>query len=330
MERFKILTHPVHPAWEWEFSKLNVFLYSIRPDNFSFLNSTNWITAYWTMIGDLEWNVRQRPLPKNIKFVDLNEVNKLIKEKKIDFLLVHTFLWLEKLQDIAKVVPTILHLHTLDSEYFKIPEKIKSSLVAVTANSSLHFRNFNFNGIKKVIPVPVDTNFFSGYIGDIKRCLVVYNFFNLRAEEIFKDYLQELRKNLPIDIIDPDTKNGLGEAISRNELLFFYRHWAVFLNLSSYLSMSLLEAMSVGMPVILFESENIKKGMKGKFFIDGVNCLIVSDIKDALEKINILFKDKNLRSKIGINARESVIKFYNVEKFLSEWNSLFNELKYKI
>jgi len=83
--------------------------------------------------------------------------------------------------------------------------------------------------------------------------------------------------------------------------------------------LTVAEAMWKGTPVIGGNVGGIRYQIK-----DGENGYLVSSVEEAAERIVILLKDKELRKKMGIRARESVKAHYLLFHYLEKYVDLFN------
>lgn len=87
--------------------------------------------------------------------------------------------------------------------------------------------------------------------------------------------------------------------------------------------MVMIEAMSVGLPVVTFD---YKCGPKD-IIADRDNGMIVSngDEKAFVDSLVFLMRDEDTRKRLSVNAR-SVVNTYSEEKVMEKWENLFNNL----
>ena len=57
----------------------------------------------------------------------------------------------------------------------------------------------------------------------------------------------------------------------------------------------------------------------------GENGMISNDEKELRSYIEQLLEDEDLRNKLGENARQTVIKQFSEESFISNWSRIFDE-----
>jgi len=110
-----------------------------------------------------------------------------------------------------------------------------------------------------------------------------------------------------------------------NEIKPYYCTSDVFVLYSGFegLSIALLEASSCGLVTI-----STKMGGIPNFIKDGENGLLLDygDRKGLIYKIKRAVEDEKLRSYLGNNARERVLKNYSIEKTIDNYVNLYNIL----
>ncbi|PIY96143.1 hypothetical protein COY65_01425 [Candidatus Jorgensenbacteria bacterium CG_4_10_14_0_8_um_filter_39_13] len=315
----RILTHPVHTAWEYEFAKTGHEIFTVIPDEFTQLSDDGWGACRGTLVGGTVWNSKNRPMPDNVKPILLEDALRA----RFDVCIVHTIAWLEKLRKVT--CPIILKVHVMPPPNF-IPEWAEEIISAITFNNEIAINAVITTRpiFKNVIHVPVDSSVFNGYIGDYKRCLSIAHLIQVRPEKRL-GRLNKIASIASIDLVGGGNEGipyAIGEARSFEELLSFYKHYAVFLEVTNQLSMSCIEAMMVGMPVVLFPLTNPRRS----FLKNGENCLIAETEEAAAETIQYLFSDPVERKKLGMNARLSVLDYFDVTAFRQQWNQLLNRV----
>lgn len=174
----------------------------------------------------------------------------------------------------------------------------------------------------EIIPRGIDTDFFNGWIGGDNRVLTVVNFFpqliKMTGFELWKEVTNGL-STLPIGL-----SPGFSQLISgQNSLLQAYQKAAVFLNTSSWRScpMALLEAMSVGCPVVTTATTTIPE-----FIEDGVNGFITNDPKTMRERLENLIKDHDMALEIGAAGRKTILEKFGEQTFINKWNQIFEKV----
>lgn len=90
------------------------------------------------------------------------------------------------------------------------------------------------------------------------------------------------------------------------------------------LGLVVLEAMATKTPVVVTRKGGIPLAVK-----DGVNGLFIRprNPKEISEKVNLLLKDENLRTKIGERARKTIIERFTWEKVAHKYERIYNEFR---
>lgn len=171
----------------------------------------------------------------------------------------------------------------------------------------------------QIIHHGMDTEFWNGWIGgDGKVMTAVWDY--VRRDRIcgfslWKEVTQGLKVN------PWGETPGLSKmADNSDHLRDLYRHASVFLNTTLWSScpFSLLEAMSVGCPIVTTATTSIPE-----FIEDGVNGFITNDPVVMKERLKELIADKDMALEIGAAGRETVLKQFGQQQFLDAWNKAF-------
>ena len=97
----------------------------------------------------------------------------------------------------------------------------------------------------------------------------------------------------------------------------------VLSSLTETSSLSTMEAMSCGIPVITtkvgYLKYYIKEGYNGVFFKK-------QNPVDLVRKMRLLMKNDDLRAKISVNARKTIVKHYKLSRTIEELKKVFREL----
>lgn len=319
----RILTHPVHTAWEYEFAKTGHEIFTITPDEFTKLSDDGWGTSRGTLlVGGEVWNNKSRPMPDNVRAISLDDAPRA----HFDVCVVHTISWLEKLRSVSISCPIILKVHVVPPSDF-IPAWAEEVISAVTFNGEMAMKSTVTKRqiFKNVIRVPIDSVMFDGHVGDHERCLSITNLIRTRPEKRL-DRLNKIASMAPVDLVGGGNEGipyAIGEARSFSELLSFYRHYSVFLEVTNQVSMSCIEAMMVGMPVVLFPP-NSRNSFS--FLKSGENCLIVETEEAAAKAIQFFFNNPTERKRFGEKARLTVLNRFKAANFRRQWNELLENV----
>lgn len=132
---------------------------------------------------------------------------------------------------------------------------------------------------------------------------------------------QRTTKGLPTLVVG-DTP-GLSEpAKTVEELVSYYRDSTIFLNTStvSPVPTALLEAMACGCAVV-----STATCMIPEVITDGHDGFISNDEGVLRSKLEFLLNNPSECRRLGYNARQTILKRFNKETFISKWNSIFDE-----
>ncbi len=168
--------------------------------------------------------------------------------------------------------------------------------------------------------VMVDENV--SYSGEIKKGIVVINGIIKRGRRLGLDVFEEVRKEIPLDIVGMDSEEvgGLGE-INNRKLSAFIARYRFFFNPIRYtsLGLSVCEAMMTGVPIIGLATTEMAVTIKNNYsgFIDtNVNALI--------QKMDMLLNDHEKAKELGEGAKETAHEKFNIERFKKDWLQTFN------
>jgi len=175
-----------------------------------------------------------------------------------------------------------------------------------------------------IIEHGIDTDRFAGWkYNPNGKILTVANEYKSRGVELGYDIYEEVVSSLGNDKFFHVGKSSDGTsepAKSYDDLVGIYNSCGIFLNTChrSVLPTTLLEAMSVGAPVVSMPNPTINW-----LIVNGENGFVVEDAKQMIEKTNEILSNRDLAEKIGKNARETVVSRYNTDRFVNKWNDLF-------
>lgn len=175
----------------------------------------------------------------------------------------------------------------------------------------------------EVIIHGVDTQLFSPaekIVPKKNHCLSVVNDWINRSwccgYDVWREVVQD---DMPVFVLGKTP--GLSEpAKDVHDLVYKYREADVFINTStvSPIPSALLEAMSCGLAVVSTATAMIPKVIQ-----HGVNGLMSNDPAELREFAFQLLRDKDLRARLGREARKTVVEQFSTEAFVAKWNDVF-------
>ncbi len=138
-----------------------------------------------------------------------------------------------------------------------------------------------------------------------------------------KLYFEEL-KSL-INYLDCKNNVEFLGPIPHNHIFEIYKKSKIFVLMGENegIPRSILEAMSCGIPVIAASNSGIPD-----VIINRVNGILVENNNPKIlsEKISELLSNSDLRNKIGIEARKTIIEKHNWKDFINNLNQIFTNL----
>ena len=312
--RYNILTFDTHERYQFQQAKTGHNFFSFRYD------------------GCKEWDKNYSDLPENYYTMPQNSIMTSID---FDFILSHSkfgqFQMAHRINQTLDL-PIVSLEHTLPINNW--PQNQLDGFRSMTGNINVFISEYsvdrwNMNCDNKVIHHSVDTELFkpSDTEKNGKVLSVVNDFVN-------RDYCcnysgwKRITESLPSSKIRiVGNTPGLSEpAKDINELASEYQQASVFLNTStvSPVPTSLLEAMSCGCAVV-----STATCMIPEIIENGVNGYISNDEEDLKGYINDLLNDPSLAAKMGQAARQTILQKFSEEKFINNWNEVF-DLAYRM
>ena len=299
-----ILTHPVHTGYQYDLARTGHQFYSLDiPGS-----------------GEVFWDFNSRPQPENYHRIPYSDEPTV----KFDLALVHFEMGYECLKRTD--LPMIWKEHCI-LRPFAAPaewcERVSRFSFASHAAAEAWRMPPELAARKCVIGMGMDVDIYKGYAGSKPHVLVVGQKICSRGNEKGLDNLIRLAARFPISVVgrgNDGIPGAIGFAKDRDELVRHYQEHQIFLNPSNTLGMSTLEAMATGMPVVCFRMIN------SNVVRDGFNGLVVDNVKQAERALERLLKDRELRLKLGRNARATIGRKFRMEAFIRRWNELFQQV----
>ena len=305
-----ILTWPTHERYQSGFAKCNARFYLWQGGD-----------------GIKDWKNDYAKLPENHILLNGNGLNQLPIDVDFDLILSqHKFGQLQLSKELAKVfhLPVISLEHTLPMTHWKpgTVERLK------TLQGDINIFISEFSRAKwlwdeneaDVVHHGVDTELFKPLPIDRKNHIlsVVNDWVNRDWCCNFQGW-QRITKGLPVFSVG-DTKGFSKASASTQELVEFYASSGIFINTStvSPVPTSLLEAMSCGCAVVTTATCMIPEIVK-----DGVNGFVSNDEGVLRNRCIQLLNNPTLAKELGENARKTIVDNFGMDKFVSNWDSVF-------
>lgn len=307
-KQYKILCTPIHETYQ---SKL-----ALTGHEFHMMQGP----------GVKEWNFNLKPLPPNHYLYKLS-ATEFRGEQQFDMILSQ-----ERYSEIQRSlmlskqfgIPVVHIDHTEPPP--GIPPKKLNKLIEMRADKHCFITEHNkvsWQGRQEdvVIPHGIDTDKFKGYSGyDIVGISVVNQF---AARDVFCGWnlWQSIAKEIPMRLIGENP--GISQpAKDENDLITQLSNARFFLNTSQWspCPLSLLEAASVGLPIVSTAQQDIPR-----IFKHGENAFLSNNPSELIGYCKQLLNDYDLAVKMGNAARQVILDNYTIDRFLSTWNKVFDD-----
>jgi glycosyltransferase involved in cell wall biosynthesis len=156
------------------------------------------------------------------------------------------------------------------------------------------------------------------YSGELARAAVVINEARRRGRVTGTDLLARFRAAAPIDLFGMDAPALGGEDLAQAELHAAIARRRVYLHPIRWtsLGLSLLEAMHLGMPVVVLGTTEAFEAVPPEA---GVVSTRLDVLADALRR---LIADPDEARERGAAARVAALSRYGLERFLADWDAL--------
>lgn len=161
------------------------------------------------------------------------------------------------------------------------------------------------------------------YSGELERGIVVINNLPTRGRLLGLDVFNEVRKQIPLDLVGMGTGDiGLGEVL-HPQLPEFISHYRFFFNPIRYTSLGLavLEALMQAIPVVGLATTEMTTVIH-----NGENGLLDTNVPALIAGMRRLLDDKNYAETLGRNGRATALKRFNIQRFTSDWERVFNSV----
>jgi glycosyltransferase involved in cell wall biosynthesis len=304
--KYKILTFPTHERYESQLCKTGHEFYAFNHSNLK------------------KWNEKQTEVPSNYHILPEDQ---LCQYLNYDFILVQSkfgqFQLAQRLNQILNI-PIICLEHTIptpqtmNTETINEMKQMQGHINVFISNFSM--KQWNIPGV--VIHHGIDTSTFSNTNQQKEDyVLTVANDFVNRDYCLNYSGWKRVTKELHTKLVG-DTKGLSQAADSVEDLVDQYNKCLLYFNSTtlSPIPMSLLEAMSCECAVV-----STATCMIPEIIENSKNGFISNDEEELRLYINNLIKNPDLRSEIGINARQTIQNKFSETVFIDNWNNLFNQ-----
>jgi hypothetical protein len=155
--------------------------------------------------------------------------------------------------------------------------------------------------------------------GDVERGLVITNHLARRGRRMGADLFASLRTTLPLDLVGMGATDlgGLGE-VDHPQLPAFAAAYRFLFSPVRYssLSLSVIEAMTIGMPVVALATAEMATVIE-----HGISGFAVTDTHQLAVAMRALLADAGLARSLGDAARQRARERFAIDRFSADWDA---------
>lgn len=162
------------------------------------------------------------------------------------------------------------------------------------------------------------------YRGELDRGIAVVNHLARRGRRLGADLYAQMAAEVPLDLIGMESEacGGLGEVANMEVAAFMARYRFYFSPIRyGSLSLSLVEAMLCGIPVIGFATTELPSVISS-----GVNGYVDSSPKRLADAARMLIEQPEVARSWGVEARRTALQRFSIERLSADWCELFDDL----
>jgi hypothetical protein len=170
------------------------------------------------------------------------------------------------------------------------------------------------------------------YTGDLERVAVVTNDPVRRGRVTGTDLMGRFTPVAPLDVFGMGTAGlaallgPVGDAVTtynvaQDELHTLIARRRLYLHLTRWtsLGLSLIEAMTIGMPVVAVGATEVHRAVP-----EGAG-IVSTRVDDLVDAVRWLIEDPDAAHRIGQAGRKAVMERYDLDRFLFDWDRLLDE-----
>jgi hypothetical protein len=161
------------------------------------------------------------------------------------------------------------------------------------------------------------------YSGELARGIVVVNHLARRGRRLGADVFEEVRGQVPLDLVGMDSHacGGLGE-VRNDELAGFTARYRFFFNPIRYTSLGLavVEAMMVGLPIVALATTEMVTVVE-----NGESGFVHTDVRQLLAGMQRLLERPEEARAMGQAAQRAAQARFGIGRFAADWDRALRE-----
>ena len=162
------------------------------------------------------------------------------------------------------------------------------------------------------------------YTGEIERGIVVVNNIVQRGRRLGADVFDEVRGQIPLDLVgmDAERAGGLGE-VRNDELPAHMGRYRFFFNPIRYTSLGLavVEAMMIGLPIVALATTEMVTVVR-----NDVSGFIGTDVDTLVAGMRELLADPRRARELGAAARRAATERFSIRRFADDWDRVLRDV----
>jgi glycosyltransferase involved in cell wall biosynthesis len=161
------------------------------------------------------------------------------------------------------------------------------------------------------------------YSGELARGIVVVNNLARRGRRLGADVFEQVRAQVPLDLVGMDAQASGGLCEVRNdELAAFSARYRFFFNPIRYTSLGLavIEAMMVGLPIVGLATTELATVVR-----DGVSGFVHTDVQRLVSGMQHLLEYPDEARAMGQAAQRAARERFGIERFAADWDQVLRE-----
>jgi glycosyltransferase involved in cell wall biosynthesis len=161
------------------------------------------------------------------------------------------------------------------------------------------------------------------YTGELPHAAVVVNEARRRGRVTGTDLLPRLNGQVPLDLFGMDAAAiGGVEDLPQHELHAQMARRRVYLHPIRWtsLGLSLIEAMHLGMPVVALATTEAPEAVPGRAGV------VSTRVEVLAQAVRDFVAEPERARETGSNARDVALERYSLQRFLSDWDELLEEV----
>lgn len=160
--------------------------------------------------------------------------------------------------------------------------------------------------------------------GELARGVCAINDLRRRARRMGADILMQAREHVPIDLVGMDAQSlgGIGEIDPPALARFQARYRFAFSPIrQTSMALALIEAMSIGLPVVGFASGELAAVVR-----NGESGYVDTSLPRVIAAAEHLVRDRAEARRLGDGARRLARERYDIRRFARDWSALLEEV----